>query len=139
MLQVIQAVDDGDRGCRGQTLHGSVVKGTVENGIHVAAEHAGRVLHRLPSPQLQVLRIQEQRRAAELGHPDLEGDAGSRGGLLEDHGQGLAQEGFAGACPSAALLQSPRLIQQRLQVGPDIQDGEEVAFAHGLGQPLSRL
>ena len=46
--------------------------------LHVAGQNARRVPHRLAARELELVAAQDQRRAAELGHPDLERDARPR-------------------------------------------------------------
>ena len=58
--------------------------------IDIAAEHLGGVGDRFAPPQLQIVHAEEERVPAELGHARLEGDAGARAGMLEDHAERFA-------------------------------------------------
>jgi hypothetical protein len=53
----------------------------------------GRVLHRFAAPELRIARIEVDRRAAELVHAGLEGQARARAGLLENHHQRAVLQG----------------------------------------------
>ena len=53
--------------------------------VHVALQHPGRVRDGLPLTELDVVLAQGDGLATEAGDPDLEGDAGAVGGLLEKH------------------------------------------------------
>ena len=61
--------------------------GTQHDHIHVARQHTRGIGQGLAPPQLHVGGVEHDRPAAELEHGHLEGDAGTGGGLLEDHGQ----------------------------------------------------
>jgi hypothetical protein len=62
------------------------------DAVHIAGQVAGGVLDWLASADLQVVGREEQCRAAELVHPDLERHAGARRRFREDHGEGFAGE-----------------------------------------------
>ena len=55
-------------------------------------KHTRGVGHRLAHAQLDLVVVQDHGEAAELEHADLEGHPGAGGGLLEDHGERLAEE-----------------------------------------------
>ena len=65
-------------------------KGADHDAITEPGEHPGGVLHRLAAADLKVTVGQEQRLTAELIHTGFEGNAGTGGGLLEDHAEALA-------------------------------------------------
>jgi hypothetical protein len=80
-----------------------------------------------------------EREAAELRDPDLEGDACSRRGLLEDHPQRPAGEELVGLAPALQLLELVRQIEHRLQVSPAPgADPQEVAALQVLGERSHR-
>ena len=102
VVGVREAVYYGDVGCAGEFLQVPVVEGTDHYGVDVAGEDAARVGRRLAFADLYLLWAQVERVAAELVHPDLEGDAGPVGWLLEDHRERAPPQGPVG---DAALLQ----------------------------------
>jgi hypothetical protein len=79
-------VDHRDQRGLGELGNGLVRSGADRDRRHIAGEDAGRVADRLAPGELQLLAPQHDRGAAELGDPDLEGDAGARGGPLEEEG-----------------------------------------------------
>jgi hypothetical protein len=85
VVGVREAVYDGDVGGTGKLFQIPVVEGAYHDGVDVAGEDAARVGWGLALADLDLLRAQVQRVAAELVHPDLEGDSGPVGRLLEDH------------------------------------------------------
>src|SRR6185312_17403479 len=78
-----------------------------------------RVAERLAAAELEVAGREVERVAAELGHPDLEGDAGARRGLLKDHRERAAGEEMVLLAARLALL----------QVVGEIEHGQEVVAA----------
>ncbi|KAF5055912.1 hypothetical protein DSECCO2_372950 [anaerobic digester metagenome] len=78
MLEVGEAVDHRD-GCMGRKLlDRSVGVGPDHHSRDVPGEDAGRVGDRLPPAQLHIPLVEVQGVAAELEHPDLERDPGTR-------------------------------------------------------------
>src|SRR5919112_3775397 len=87
MVGVGEAIYHRYVGGAGELFEVPVVEGADHDGVDVAGQDAARVRGRLALADLDLLRTQVKRVAAELVHPDLEGDAGPIGGLLEDHGE----------------------------------------------------
>jgi len=85
MRRVAKRVDHRNRRVTGKLLDVGVREGSNRDRVDVTAEHHGGVADRLAAAQLEVVGAQVQRRPAEVRHADLEGDAGPRRGLLEDH------------------------------------------------------
>ena len=126
MGQIGEAVDDGHLGVLGQRFHVGVREGPDHDPVHIPVEHPGGVGNRLATTQLDISGREEVRGATQLGDPDLEGHAGARGGLHENHGQRLAQQRLtvvsAGAHTLGQIEQGERL--RRGEVG----DVEEIAM-----------
>ena len=78
-----------------------------DDRLHVAGQDARRVGHRLASRELELVAPQDQRRAAQLGHPDLERDARARRGLLEHQRDALARERVGSLARSTAPPSAP--------------------------------
>src|SRR5215207_2118784 len=96
MMLVCEPVYDGDLGGLRQLLGLLVVEGPDHDGVYVAGEDAAGVRRGLAPAYLYLLRQQVEGVAAELVHPDLEGDASAVRGLLEDHRQCPAAQGPEG-------------------------------------------
>ena len=117
----------------GEGLHGVVVEGADHHRVHHPRQHPGGIFHRFAAPQLGVARRQEHAGAAELGHRHFERYPGAGGGLLENHAQSLAAQGFMelpgvqhGFQLHGALYQIPQLL------GRQVHQSEKVArAAHG--------
>ena len=89
MLVVRQRVDGGDAGVLGELLHVALREGAEHRAVHHPAQHARGVLDRFAAAKLNLAGGQEDHLPAQLADADLEGDAGARGGLGEQHGPGL--------------------------------------------------
>src|SRR3712207_4189469 len=96
MVGVREAVYNGDLGGLGELLDLIVVEGADHYGVYVAREDPACVRRGLALAHLYLLRQQVEGVTAELVHPDLEGDAGAVGGLLEDHRERHAAQGPVG-------------------------------------------
>src|ERR1019366_5143166 len=120
--KVGQAVDDGDRRVAGELEDRVVRERAGHDAVDVSREDARCVRDGLAASDLDVARRQKLRRAAELGHPGLEGDARPRGRLLEDHGEDL---------PGERRSEIPRT---RLHAGREGEEGRDV----GAGQVVNR-
>src|SRR5215208_7116731 len=81
-----------DAKLRGELFKVFVIEGADHYGIYITGEDAPGVRRGLPLSYLKLLRAQGEGVAAELVHPDFEGDAGAVGGLLEDHRERPAEE-----------------------------------------------
>ena len=133
MQQVGQAVDHGLAAELGEIEDVLVRKHPGHDSVREGGEDARGVGHRLPDAHLNFVVVQDHRETAELKHPDLEGHPGARRGLLEDHGEGLAEE---------RLLERPgiglHLFRERedlVQVFPRVVfEGNEVFRFHGSTQ-----
>src|SRR5690606_9144398 len=100
--------------------------GADHDAVDVAGEDTGRVPDGLAAAELDVAGREEQGVAAELERPDLEGHAGARGALLEDHRERLAGERLAAIL---AELDAPGQVEQVVQlVGGEVRDLEEIAL-----------
>src|SRR5919205_2210896 len=87
VVGVREAVYYGNVGGAGELLQVPVVEGANHDGVDVAGQDAACIRGSLAFAYLDLLGTQMERVAAELVHPDLEGDAGSVGWLLEDHSE----------------------------------------------------
>src|SRR4028118_541912 len=101
MVRVREAVYDGHLRGGGELLDRLVVEGADHDGVYVAGEDAAGVRRGLALAHLYLLGGEGEGVAAELVHAYLERDAGTVGGLLEDHGERPAAQGAVG---DAALL-----------------------------------
>src|SRR5687767_5608645 len=96
--------------------------------LHVAGQNAPRVLHRLVTRELELVAAQDQWRAAELRHPDLERDARARRGLLEHQRDALARERLGTLAAGPPSLERKRAVEQRAQfIAGELLAGQEVA------------
>src|SRR3712207_3709539 len=120
MMLIGEAVYDGHLGGVGELLDLLVVEGPDHDGVYVAGEDAASVRRGLALTHLYLLRQQVEGVPAELVHPDLEGDAGAVGGLLEDHRQRPAAQGPVGDARSLKPLYLCGLIEDE----PDLLRGE---------------
>ena len=91
MAEIGQTIDDRNRAVLRQILDLLLCIGTDHDAVQIAAQNARGILHRLNRDlHLKVTVGQEQRLTAELIHAGFEGNAGTGGGLLEDHAEALA-------------------------------------------------
>src|SRR3712207_2552672 len=127
MVLVGETVYDGHLGGVGELLYLLVVEGADHYGVYVAGEDAAGVRRGLSSAHLYLLGTQGEGMAAELVHPDLEGDAGAVGGLLEDHRERPATQR---PIRDARLLQG-LYLRGLVEDEPDFLRGE-------LGQKIGR-
>ncbi len=98
-----QRVDDGNRRRVGEFEQAVMFLGADHDDVDIARQHPRGIGDRLVAAQLHFGAGQHDRLAAKLAHGDIEGDAGSRRRLLEDHRQHLAGKRRAGR---AALLRA---------------------------------
>ncbi|ERH02772.1 MAG: hypothetical protein J07HN6_00812 [Halonotius sp. J07HN6] len=124
---VSEAVDHGHVGVLREDFGVLVIEQPRHDPVDVAAHRAGGVFQRFAVTQLDVVGAHEDRVAAELRHPGLEGDPGARTRLLEEHAERLVgQSGVA-----LAGLQIGRQREQRVEfVGRDIVDIEKIGRIH---------
>ena len=94
--RVGQGVDDRDRGVAGQLLDRRLRERPDGQGVDVLADHPGEVGHALADAEADVLAVEEQGVAAELGDRPLEAHPGPQRGLVEDQAQGPAGQELPG-------------------------------------------
>ena len=99
------AVDDGD-GRMLPKLGNLVIMARADlDSIQQAGHDKRRILHRLGFAQMDFTGTQVERMATELGHGHLEGDARTRGRLVEDHAQAHTLEQRRAAAQLVGTLQ----------------------------------
>ena len=125
MLEVAQAVDDGDGGVRGHLGHRAVLEGAEHDAVHPALEVARDVGQALAGAQPRARLVDEERAAAELLDPHFEGHPRAQRGLFENQRQVLARQRRVELL--GALLHQPRQLQQPFRLGRrELLEGEEV-------------
>ena len=90
MAEVSQTVDDRNGAVLREILDLLLCVGADHDAVQIAAQNARSILYRLAAADLKVTVGQEQRLTAQLVHTGFEGNAGTGGGLLEDHAEALA-------------------------------------------------
>ena len=90
MLVIGKSVDYGDRTVVGEIDYVLMVEGPDHDAVDHARKDVGGIVDGLAPADLDVVVGKEEGHAAELVHADLEGYPCPRGGLREDHAQGLA-------------------------------------------------
>ena len=119
---------------RGELLDVVLVEGADHDPVDVAREHRRGVLERLAAAELEVAGGEVERVPAELGHPDLERDAGAGRGLLEDHRERAAGEEVVLLAPGLPLLEVVGEVEHRLELlAAPVGDAGEVAALEALG------
>jgi hypothetical protein len=118
---VREPVDDGDVRVLGELLNVLLREGADHDCVEVALEHVRRVLDRLAAAELEVAGGEVEAVAAELGDPDLEGDAGARRRLLEDHAEAAAGE----------KLMWLSALPERLQLVGEVEGGLQLLGVPG--------
>jgi len=139
VFSIGQPVDHGHGGVLRQVPHRPVGVGARHDGVHPPGEIPGHIGDALPRAQLDVLRGQVDGLAAELTHPDLEGDPRPQRRLLEDHRQRLPR-GHRRLLPGAqARLELGRPRQHGLQLLPaEVVHREQIAPGEHLRSHLQR-
>ena len=117
MLVVRERIDGGNARVVRELLDIALREGAEDGAVDHPAQHARGVLDRLAAAKLDLAGGQEDHLAAQLADADLEGDAGARGGLGEEHGPGLAGQRLLGVLP-AFLLEGHGVGQDCLHVRP---------------------
>ena len=92
VLEIRQRVHDRHVGGGGKHLQALLFEGAQHDRVHVPGQHAARVLDRLSATELQIGGRQGERVPPELPDADLEGDPCAGRRLLEDEGDGLADQ-----------------------------------------------
>jgi hypothetical protein len=87
MVVVRQPVDDGHVRLAREAHHGLVFERAGFDDVDHAFQHVGGVAQRFALPEMDLARFEVQGVPAELGHRDLERNAGARRGLLEQHAE----------------------------------------------------
>jgi hypothetical protein len=87
MQEIGEAVDHRHGRVLGEIEEILVRVHTRHDPVDVARQDLGRIGRRFAALELDVVRAQVERDAAELRHPHLERHARSCGGLLKDHRQ----------------------------------------------------
>jgi hypothetical protein len=124
-----ERVDDGDFRLGRQLLHLLVGAGADRDRVDVAREDSGGVANRLAARELQLVAAQHDRRPAQLGDGDLEGDAGARRGPFEDEGDAATGEVAVSRALAPARFQLQRQVEQLAQLeGAELFGGEEIAL-----------
>jgi len=129
MVERGERVDDGHLGRGGELGHRLVGAGADHDRVDVAREHPRRVANRLATRELQFVAAQDQRRRAELGDADLEGDPGPGRGLLEDEGDAAAHESLPAKALTPTGFQRGGAVEQLAELeGAELFSGEEVSL-----------
>src|SRR5215211_3818812 len=128
MMLIGEAIYDGCLGGVGELLDLLVVEGADHDGVYVAGEDAAGVRGGLALAHLYLLRAQGEGVSAELVHPDLEGDAGAVGGLLEDHRERPAAQRAVGYARLLQRLYLDGLVENESRfLRDELGEGEAVA------------
>jgi hypothetical protein len=99
------------------------------DAVDPALEVLGDVARRLALPEADVAGGEVDRGAAELDHPDLEGDPRAQARLLEDHGEGPAEEERSRPAGPQLRLQPAGEREDGLDLGRrQVGDAEQVAL-----------
>ena len=112
MAEVSQTVDDRNGAVLRQILYFLLRVGADHDAVQIAAQNARSILHRLAAADLKVTVGQEQLLTAELIHTGFEGNAGTGGGLLEDHAEALALQMAMGNIMLLFIFELIRQIEQ---------------------------
>ena len=81
MLVIGQRVDGRDAGKFGEFLHVALRKRADDRAVNHPAQHARGVLDRFAAAQLDFVRVEKHRLAAQFANADLEGNPRARGRL----------------------------------------------------------
>src|SRR5262249_55827483 len=134
MMPRRQAVDHRHARAARQLPYPLIGSGADHDAVEVAGEDPSCVGDRLSAGQLELVGAQDDRRRAQLRHPDLERDTGARRGLLEDQGHRPPHQSVGSLSPLPAALELLGPFQQGQQLIPiDFLAGEEMARWAGGG------
>ena len=134
--EVGEAVDHRDRGVLGELLDLRLLVGANHDRGEEAREDERGVAVGLPARELELRRGEEERHPAELGDPDLEGDARSRGRLVEDEPDRAAGEKPELAAAGALCLQLVGEVEEHCElVARPARDAGEATALQLLGTP----
>jgi endonuclease/exonuclease/phosphatase family metal-dependent hydrolase len=112
MVQRGQRVDHGHLGLGRQLGDALVGAGADHDRVEVAGEHPRGVGDRLPPRELQLAFAEDDRRRAQLGDADLEGDPRPRRRAFEDQADAAPGQGIGAAARAPAAFQLERLAEQ---------------------------
>src|SRR4051812_26369352 len=134
MMEIGEAVYHGDIGGPGELFEVFVIEGADHYGVYVTGEDASGIGGGLSLSYLELLRAQGEGVAAELIHADLEGDAGTIGGLLEDHRERFAEEWPEGNAGFPQGLELDGFVEDETDLfRAELSQGEAVASCKGGG------
>jgi hypothetical protein len=94
-----------------------LLEGADHHQVAHARDDLCRVLDRLAAAELRVAGIEVDRRAAELLHAGLEGQARARAGLLEDHHQRAVEQRVIRLVALELVLDPVRSIEEIVVLG----------------------
>jgi hypothetical protein len=134
MVPVGEGVDHRDRGALDHLLEGLVGVDPGHDGVAVAGHDGGEVEGVLAAAELGLTADQLDHVAAQLAHPDGEGDAGADGGLLHVERDVPAAQLVAAATLGAVSLELPSEPEQGLDLGGGqvLSAKEMFLLSHGL-------
>jgi hypothetical protein len=136
MEPVGEPVDHGHRRVAREADGELVVEGADHDSIDVAGEDARHVLHRLARSDPDLPVGDEDRAPAELGHRNLEGEAGPEARLVEDEREGLLRHLLMAAPRAEIGLEARRDREQAVDVGArEIGEREKVPL-HASSLPV---
>jgi hypothetical protein len=118
VLLVGEPVDDGDRGVLGKLVDVGLRERAHDDPVQVAREDVCGVLDRLAAPELELVGGEEERKAAELGNSDAEGDTRPRRGFREDQADRAAGEEVVLLTALLENLQLVGEVEHLLELGP---------------------
>ncbi len=137
VVQGSEAVYDRHLGRGGQLGDRLVGAGADHDCVDVARQHPRRVADRLAAGDLQLIAAQDDRRRAQLGDADLEGDPGPGRGLLEYEGDAAPGEDVAANPVPPACFQLQRPVEQLRQLErPQLFACEEIALQAADTKPV---
>ena len=127
MELVGQAVPDGDAGVLCELLDLGLLEATVLDAVEHAAEDAGGVGDGLLVAHLGAAGVKVGAAHAEVIRANLEGAAGTSGGLLEEKGDVLALEVAVGNAGALHVLEVGGEVQEVVDLlGGEVQELQEV-------------
>jgi hypothetical protein len=140
MVFVGQAVDHRHPRVAGEALDDRLLIGADHDDVAHARDHLGGVLHRFAAPELRIAGIEVDRRAAELVHASLEGEARARAGLLEDHHQRAVLQGPMALVGLEAGLDDARALEDVVEfLAREILELQEMPRRHHDQAPRNSL
>jgi hypothetical protein len=117
-------------GKRNRSLEGRSLglrEGADDDAVEETRDHARGVLEALAAVELDFTGDERDRRAAELGHPGLEGEARAGRGLAEEQAEGLALEAAVALAGLVLPLEPQRLLDQAPDLGrAQVEDAQEI-------------